>query len=237
MAHKKRGYDRDIPFELVRDYKLFAIVCEGGKREPDYFKKFQYLSKKIKVDVIESCVTDDEMQIYFDDKSSPKWVLERAIKYIDKVGLIDEDDLWIVIDRDKWKEDQIRELASYCDENKNWHLVVSNPCFEVWLYFHMKSDITLSEAISCHEFKAEIGRFDRGGYNPLIFIQRFQEAILNAKATDSDPDHFLPKHKETKVYQLGEAIVSKVSGADLISFINNKIPELIEYENSWRRRR
>jgi hypothetical protein len=36
MMRKKRGYKREV--ELVRDYKLFAIACEGGKREPDYFK-------------------------------------------------------------------------------------------------------------------------------------------------------------------------------------------------------
>ena len=32
---KKRGYSREV--ELVRDYKLFAIACEGGKRESEYF--------------------------------------------------------------------------------------------------------------------------------------------------------------------------------------------------------
>jgi hypothetical protein len=237
MAHKQRDYDRDTPLELVRDYKLFAIVCEGGKREPDYFKKFQFLSSKIKVDVIETYITDEEMQIYFDDKSAPRWVLDRAIRYIDKVGLIDEDDLWFVIDRDEWEENQIREIASYCDENPNWHLVISNPCFEVWLYFHMRSDITISESTCCNEFKTEIARFDPGGYNPLVFIQRFQEAIVNAKAADSDKDYFLPKFKETKVYQLGEAVVAKVSRADLVRFINYKIPELIRFENAWRSRR
>ena len=237
MAHIRRGYNRDTPIELVRDYKLFAIACEGGKREPDYFKKFQHLSKKIKVDVIETCITDDEMQIYFDDKSAPQWVLDRARRYVEKVGLIDEDDLWFVIDRDKWEDSQLREIASYCDEIPNWHIVISNPCFEVWLYFHMRSDISASESTCCDEFKTEIARFDPGGYNPLVFIQRFQEAIVIAKAADSDSNYFLPKFKETKVYQLGEAIVAKISRADLVGFINHKIPELIRFENAWRSRR
>ena len=58
MAYKKRGYVRDTPVELVRDYKVFAIACEGGKREPEYFNRFQYLSGKIKVDVIENFVNE-----------------------------------------------------------------------------------------------------------------------------------------------------------------------------------
>ena len=52
-SRKKRGYSRDVPQELVRDYRLFAIACEGGKREPDYFKLFEHFSKRVKVDVIE----------------------------------------------------------------------------------------------------------------------------------------------------------------------------------------
>lgn len=54
MRPKKRGYNRDTPMELVRDYKVFAIACEGIKTEPRYFNVFQYVSGKIKVDVIEN---------------------------------------------------------------------------------------------------------------------------------------------------------------------------------------
>ena len=156
MGHKERGYKRDTPVELVRDYKLFAIACEGGKREPGYFNVFQHLSRKIKVDVIENYVTDDEMFKRYETNSAPKWVLDRAVRYIEKNDLKDEDDLWFVIDKDRWTEAQIRELGSYCDKYPNWHLVISNPCFEIWLYFHKKADIKSSGSISCADFKKEI---------------------------------------------------------------------------------
>jgi len=58
---KKRGYQRDTPKELVRDYKLFAIACEGGKREPDYFGLFEYMSRKVTVDIIEDKVSEREL--------------------------------------------------------------------------------------------------------------------------------------------------------------------------------
>src|ERR1700748_2604146 len=133
--HKKRGYKRETPIELVRDYKLFAIACEGGKREPEYFKVFRFLSKKIAVDVIEEIVNEDEALSINPNKSAPKWVLNRALRYIEKEGLSDEDELWFVMDVDRWKVDQLREIANYCDQYSNWHIVLSNPCFEVWLYF------------------------------------------------------------------------------------------------------
>jgi len=79
------------------------------------------MSKKIKVDVIEDVVTDEELERKHKlvHRSSPKWVLDRAVAYIEKEGLVDEDDLWFVIDTDRWEEDQIRNLAEYCESHTN----------------------------------------------------------------------------------------------------------------------
>ncbi len=48
MGYKKRGYVRDVQTELVRDYSLFAIACEGKNREPQYFRVFEHISSRIK---------------------------------------------------------------------------------------------------------------------------------------------------------------------------------------------
>lgn len=226
MGHKKRGYNRDTPIELVRDYKLFAIACEGDKREPDYFNILQYLSNKIKVDVIEDYVSDEEMHNKHKHKSAPKWVLDRAVRYIEKNDLKEEDELWFVIDVDRWSNNQISELATYCDDYQNWNLVISNPCFEVWLYFHKKTNISLSNSTKCSEFKFEISTFEKGGYHPLKFISYLTDAIKNAKANDSNLGHYMPNFKETKVYLLGEAILAEVSKNDFINFNIKTLPEL-----------
>ena len=228
MMRKKRGYKRDV--ELVRDYKLFAIACEGGKREPDYFKVFRFVSNRIAVDVIEDVVSEEEILSISSNKSAPKWVLDRAIKYIEKEGLSDEDDLWFVMDIDRWSNEQLREIASYCEKFPNWHIVLSNPCFEVWLYFHKKADIGKSLSSSCNDFKNEISTFEKGGYHPLKFIPNFIEAINNAKAADNDKNHFLPKAKVSKVYQLGEAIINVISKKGFDIFVSKTLPLLIEQE-------
>lgn len=228
MGYKKRGYQRDVPAELVRDYKLFAIVCEGSKREPQYFNVFQYLSTKIKVDIIEQHVTDNELFSIHESKSSPKWVLDRAISYISKNDLKDEDELWFVIDVDRWSHEQIRALYYYCEQYKNWNLVISNPCFEVWLYFHKKETIENPELLTCKDFKTAISLLDKGGYYYLNFILDIKQAIHNSKKADSDSKHFFPNANETKVYLLGEALIAAVSTNDFDKFLSEKIPELIE---------
>ncbi|MFW6275480.1 MAG: RloB family protein [bacterium] len=233
MGHKKRGYKRELPRELVRDYTLLAIACEGGKREPDYFKVFEHLSDRIKVDVI---FEENEDSEHFENisnrqtKSAPRWVLDKAIKYIEKEGLIDEDQLWFVMDVDKWHHDQLREIADYCAEKHNWHIVLSNPCFEVWLYFHKSANISLSASITCSDFKNEISKFEKGGYHPLKFIPQLPEAIENARFADSNNGHFFPKLKESKVYLLGDAIIKIASLADFDHFLNHTLPRLKKQE-------
>ena len=236
MMRKKRGYTREVALELVRDYKLFAIACEGSKREPEYFKILRYLSKKIAVDVIEDIVSEEEALSINPNKSAPKWVLDRAIRYIEKEGLNNQDDLWIVMDVDRWSEEQLREVASYCDQFPNWNIVISNPCFEVWLYFHKKSDINISKSESCNDFKTEISTLEKGGYHPIKFLRYFADAIVNAKAGDSDINHFIPKIKETKVYQLGEAIIEVIGKNDFEKFINSTLPRLEEEKKRLKRK-
>lgn len=228
MMRKKRGYTREVSVELVRDYKLFAIACEGSKREPDYFKILRYLSKKIAVDVIEEIVSEEEALSINPNKSAPKYVLDRAVRYIEKEGLNNEDDLWIVMDVDRWSEEQLREVASYCDQFPNWNIVLSNPCFEVWLYFHKKADINISNSTSCNDFKSEISTLEKGGYDPVKFLHFLNDAIFNAKTSDSDKNHFIPKLKETKVYKLGEAILEVIGKNDFEKFINSALPKLEE---------
>lgn len=217
---KKRGYQRDTPKELVRDYKLFAIACEGGKREPTYFNLFEYISRKVTVDIIEDKVSERELTQKHETKSAPKWVLDRAIKYVEKEGLTDEDDLWFVMDKDRWTDEQLRMVADYCDIYPNWHIVISNPCFEVWLYFHKKPQIPDSD-MTCKALKTEVAQLEKGGYSPEKFISHLFDAISNAENADSDKAYFLPNPGETKIYQLGKALIEVIGKNDFEAFLAN----------------
>ena len=76
MGRIKRGYVREIPSdELKRDYRLFAIACEGSKREKEYFQQLEGISSRVVVEYIE----DQEYEK--DPPSSPLHVLRRAIEY------------------------------------------------------------------------------------------------------------------------------------------------------------
>lgn len=215
---KKRGYKR-IHSGLKRDYRLFAIACEGGKREAKYFQLLESLSQRITIDIIGDKVSDAEMKMKYETKSAPKWLLDRAIKYIEKEGLIDEDELWFVMDIDRWKTEQIREIADLCKKYTNWHIAISNPCFEVWLYFHMSSTIPDEVKQNCKKAKNKLSTLTKNGYNKNEYILKIADAIKNAKASDSNKNHFLPEKGETKVYLLAESLIDYVGINDFNRFL------------------
>lgn len=195
MARKNRSYKKGAPF---RDASLFVIICEGAKREEQYFDLLAENSKKIKIKI----VTPE------DNKSAPGWLLNNAAKAEEEYQLGKGDELWFVLDVDCWKTEQLMKLGKICDENPLWSCAISNPCFEVWLFMHYAA-ISNAQANSCSELKTELGGLVKGGYRKEIAIKFLDEAIQRAKTGDLNPTHFLPVNKSTKVYQLLEALLEK----------------------------
>jgi hypothetical protein len=46
------------------------------------------------------------------------------------------DEVWFVVDTDRWGEKD-NPTTPIPAAQQGWHLVQSNPCFEVWLYYHI----------------------------------------------------------------------------------------------------
>ncbi len=169
-------------------------------REKEYFELLGEKSSRIRIKVL----SQDAQH-----RSAPKWVLDSAATYSSDVGLIEEDQMWLVLDTDRWPDDQLREINDACNANRNWFLALSNPCFEVWLYIHL-DEIETSASQSCAELKTELGQKVKGGYNKVSFIGNIRQAHDRAKKSDNQPSHFMPSKMRTKLYKLTGAIFNLV---------------------------
>lgn len=200
MPRVNRGYKRGEPY---RDSRLFVIACEGEKREKEYFEELNSKSQRIKIKILEP--SEDES-----GKSAPKWVLDRAVRYIDEFSLAKDDSLWFVMDVDNWEDSDLRNIQKECDKNQNWYLALSNPCFEVWLFMHM-ADILSTDAATCKELKSQLHTISKGGYNPKKYIENINVAIQAAQGLDQDPDHFMPELNRSKLYQLAQELIESLN--------------------------
>lgn len=212
MGRVKRGYKRVIPEgELKRDYRLFAIACEGSKREREYFEMFEGISSRVIVEYIK----DEEYPN--DPPSAPNHVLRRAQEYVAANDLNEEDSIWLVMDVDKWGPG-LNEANEYCKQHDNWHIVISNPCFEIWLLFHTRNNLDGIDISSSQRCKTALNEETPAGYSPKKYIVLLKEAMNNAREADTS-NGWYPKPGNTKMHELVSALMNSISQREFETFI------------------
>ena len=194
------------------------MAYEGNNTEALYFEKLK-----------ESARFNDEL-IHLkslrrkkgDTNSSPHHVfkkLKREAKEEYNLGFMDE--LWMIIDRDKWIN--IPEIFNLCKKEGNFHLALSNPCFEFWLLLHIKdwADFDPQQLNDIYEnrkpknertyLKSLLDSLLEGGYSesnprPHRFFPHIDLAILRAKDLDKLNEDY-PSYLGSHVYKLVEKIL------------------------------
>ncbi|RMF20819.1 MAG: RloB domain-containing protein [Bacteroidetes bacterium] len=190
MTRRNRSYKRGEPF---RDARLFIIACEGQKREPAYFHTLCKRNLRVKLLILKPA----------DGESAPRWVLRRAREYLKSFGLQRDDQLWLVLDRDRWKMEHLKEIARFC-KAQNRNLALSNPCFELWLLLH-KENLPKSPPRKCNDLKRRLHTLKTTNEK---LCREVRQAIANARDRDSNPDGWMPGEMETKVYLLAQELIN-----------------------------
>lgn len=192
--------------EAEKDVKKIYIFCEGD-REVNYFTYFEGFSSNI--DIIP--IPNDN------GKSDPKKLYEDAIHKFygnneekPKLSFRAEfnDEVWFVIDTDRWNEGgKIESLRANCLEQPNWNVCQSNPCFELWLYFHFHQSKPLENEIKKFDsFKMFVDSKITGGFDHRKHPIMFQEAIANSE-NNFDVKNNQPIFLSTEVHILAKSIL------------------------------
>jgi hypothetical protein len=161
--------------EPSKEGKLYFIFCEGEKKETTYFHFFNQLASQI---IIQIVPVDG-------GKNSPMGLFNTACQKLVKTQqnptptyeLGPDDEVWFIIDTDKWGKEvaNLREAAT----GSNWSVAQSNPCFEVWLYYHFEVEKPKEEIENWKKF---LGEKVKGGFDPRKHPVHMPIAIENSKA-------------------------------------------------------
>ena len=154
-------------------------------------------------------------------QSSPDKVFAELKRYKSKNGIRETDEFCLVIDRDRWGDAKLSEIAQGCDQQQ-FFLALSNPCFELWLLLHLEEVLSKGQTYLDKAFtnrngflKSEVRRALGGSFNPSnLKFEDFKEgldsAITRAEAMDSDPGSRWPQNLGTRVYQVIKKIRAMV---------------------------
>lgn len=207
MILRNRLFERNPP---ERDAKKIYIFCEGRKREYQYFSYFKEIDSRINIEIY---------QLKQEEDNSPNGLLNIAETCLissennpePKYFKDTTDEVWLVFDVDPDKFNsrlpQIGNVQQKCKEYK-WNLALSNPCFEVWLYFHFFTEKPLIQDIEkCSLWKNYIDKNIPGGFDSRKHPLYIEWAVMNAEQNFSLNDG-VPAAGSTEVHYLGETIHS-----------------------------
>lgn len=201
MIRQNRRFVRKEP---SKDAIVFYLFCEGESREYDYFKFFMNLSSQIKLEIIppENGQTSPD-KLY---QSACELLVVSEKNPLPKYELCDVDQVWFVIDTDEWK-DKIDQLRLGCKKgmaHSEWRVAQSNPCFEVWLYYHLHQEMPdFSDMHVSKKWKSFVNESISGGFDSRKHPVFIKNAMLNASRNYLE-ENGAPKIGSTEVFKLAE---------------------------------
>ena len=199
MPQKRRSFRR--PFGKLPYRKLFVIATEGAKTEPQYFD----ILRKLKSEQVTISIPEGK------NKSDPENVLKRMKEHLKKEGLKSSDEAWRVVDKDRWRDEQIEKLHEWTKQKENYGLALSNPRFEYWLLLHfVDGDISSTQNIE-KLLNSHLPNYSQNKAvdSQKITLKRIEEAISRAIKRDTPPCEDWPRLPyRTTVYKLVSNILN-----------------------------
>lgn len=212
---QRRNFERP---EGVKSARLIVIAAEGRNTENIYFEamKVSLCDPSVHVEVLHRN----------DDDSSPENVYSQIRDFMDEYNIREDDQLWLVIDRDRWTAKMLSSVARYCSQNENMNFCVSNPCFELWLLLHLediksysKQNMNLLAANKKNSkrgntwlkkrMKELMGHYQESDYDATKLLETIDLAIDRAIQLDTVPADRWPQSIGTRVYLLAKSIMNK----------------------------
>ncbi len=194
-SRKPRPLNRSVSH--LRDTRLIIIAAEGRVTEGQYFEMFR--STRVQVRVLPAGN---------DDRSAPEYVLQRLRAFRDEYSLAGDDELWLMLDVDRWGDGKLASIAREAQAT-GFRLAISHPCFESWLLFHFSDHLPQTQR--CDEIEAELRAAADGSYNKRrldidLLLPRVRDASSRARAADPSPRDRWPRSPGSHVYRVIESL-------------------------------
>lgn len=199
-----KGYSKAEGWRIPKTF--YVLISGGEKREKDYFKmllsgdKFKRIKLSFEVDA---------KRLY------PEGLLQIAIDKKEYYATSSQEDapdhLFIISDIDHFYNDLVR-IQPQCSK-EHIGLIMSNPCFEIWLYYGKEEEppndfvAPMDKLKISQAFKTYLGTKVKGGVNPKKALYDIKSAIDHAKKHYEKDDKGIPKLFSTNMFVLASELL------------------------------
>ena len=186
------------PVRFKKTKRLFVISTEGAETEPIYFQAFRP-------------GRDGHFRLKIlgnpNHKSNPVDVVQRLVEYERRERPGANTEYWAIIDRDAWDDADLRSAFALARERKNYHIAMSNPCFELWIWLHLRPNRSFADRHDCQRsLEREWPEFSKNCYDAASLIPKVLLACERAEGLAS-PDEAWPVAQGTDVFRLSRRLM------------------------------
>ena len=218
--------DGTLPYELV------FVISGGAKRERDFLK---VLIKGTGLSSLRVIFLSKEGQGLHPDQMQERWKDIRTSGIVDtdmqKFQLDVMDKVFLLTDVDEFYDklvDILREKAE--DDNGEW--VISNPCFEIWLYYcylnNPEEDLAVLKELSLAKrsqtMKSLGDALIPGGLNSIRAFEQMYDGIKNSASHYALDENGIPLLFATQMHLMARYLVDTLNSnaGEYDDYVRNK---------------
>lgn len=157
-----------------RTKRLYVVSTEGAETEPIYFQEFRPgRDGAFRLKILGNPT----------HKSHPIEVVQRLVEYELRERPGRNTEYWAIIDRDAWSDADLRAGYELTDARPNFHIAMSNPCFELWLWLHLRPNRPFNDRHDCQrQLEREWLQFSKSAYPAAELMHHVITACNRAEA-------------------------------------------------------
>jgi len=162
---------RQVGFKKTK--RLYVISTEGAETEPIYFQEFRPgRDAHFRLKILGNP----------NHKSNPVDVVQRLLAYERRERPGPNTEYWAIIDRDAWQEADLRSAYDLARERKDYHVAMSNPCFELWLWLHRRENREFADRHDCQRsLECEWPGYSKNNYDAGALLPLARQACDRAE--------------------------------------------------------
>jgi hypothetical protein len=147
-------YRRRVAFKKTK--RLFVISTEGAETEPIYFQEFRASrDSAFRLKILGNAA----------HKSHPVDVVQRLFDYERRERPGANTEYWAIVDRNAWPLPELSEAYELTHGRPRFHIAMSYPCFELWLWLHLRPNRPFNDRGDCQrQLEREWLQYSKNAY-------------------------------------------------------------------------
>ncbi len=221
------GYEKN---EGVFSYDIVYVISGGEHKEKVFLRELITQKHIHSLRVIFESKDNQGLQPYQMQAHWEKIEISRKIR-VNGVDyqLDDVDRVFLLSDVDEFYE-QLIQIEGKNEPEHQW--IISNPCFEMWLYYCFRDspqrDLAKIEHLPVsqrsQEMKKWCNKLIKGGMQPEKAFEQMEKGIKNSERYYEEDDNGIPVLYATQMHKMAQDFIKRMNRNDMeyATFLENK---------------